>query len=61
MLNLIFCNHEILLGLEENEDDLFLDYTLLPANSAKNYNIQFDDKQTLFIKRWKPKELQVSF
>jgi hypothetical protein len=49
----------LFLGLEENEDDLYLDYTMLPADLSKNYNVDFDQKQTLFIKRWKPDDLRV--
>ena len=47
------------LGLEENEDDLYLDYTMLPAHLTKNFDVTFEEKQTLFIKRWKPDLLQV--
>ena len=46
-------------GLEENEDDLFMDYTMLPASKSETFDVQFVEKQTLFIKRWKPDQLKV--
>jgi hypothetical protein len=48
-------------GLEENEDDLYLDYTMLPAHLSKNFDVEFEEKQSLFIKRWKPNQLQNVF
>ena len=46
-------------GLEENEDDLYLDYTMLPSDLVKDYDVTFEEKETLFVKRWKPDALQV--
>ena len=46
-------------GLEENEDDLYLDYTMLPSYLVKDYDVTFEEKETLFVKRWKPDALQV--
>ena len=46
-------------GLEENEDDLYLDYTMLPAALSKNYDVEFVEQETLITKRWKPDDLKV--
>ena len=38
---------------------MYLDYTMLPSDLAKDYDVTFEEKETLFVKRWKPDALQV--
>jgi hypothetical protein len=33
---------------------------MLPFHVSKNYNLSFENKQTLVVKRWRPDHIQVT-
>lgn len=44
-------------GLEDNLDDLYMDYAMLPDNLSQNFNVHIEEDHTLIIKRWNAEQI----